>query len=170
MGLYLSIGLDFYLEIDKDIENESFSDKIRCSNVSCKKHHDLSYRKDGNFCTECGNAYEPTRISDGFSMPDAYEFCEQHLNDGDLFRGSNSDGGIPENLWRYNRRTDFMKEYIGDVDLADGGFVDLSKLDVELLISKFKKEQDIIDFTDVFERAYGKNKFKIKFGVFSEYS
>ena len=169
MGMSLSVSLNFYFEIDEELKKESFSERIRCSNNLCENHKNLVYSTNGDFCSNCGNPYERVTVSCGTSMPDAHDFCDEYLDGDEIVYNANTDSGIPENIWKYNFHTPFLKEDLGNVDLDDGGFVDLSKVDIEALITKFKKEDAVNKFLNAFYKVYGKDKIKVKFGIFSEY-
>lgn len=168
MGMYNSVGIDFYFEVDPALSAEQKATRYRCSNTECKNHRKEDYFKPDNFCSSCGSEIEGVEVSLGDVFPDAYDFCEKHLKGHEIFCTACSEGGgMPDGIWRYNLHPSFEICSFNEEMISSGGVFDLSELNVPVLIDQFMQEELVKVFLEAFESVYGKGYLTPKLGLFS---
>jgi hypothetical protein len=170
MGMSLSTKFNFYFEINENIAVVHQNKVTRCSNIKCVNHKNKHSNNKTKFCGECGKPFEQIIVDGEAKPPKACEFVEKYLDKNGIIYNAGEESGIPDNIWIYNYKIDFLNDFIGDSNLEYGGLIDLSKIDNLALIGKFKTLPYVKIFTEVFEREFGKGLFEIKFGIISYYN
>lgn len=168
MAMYVNMRLGFVFELDESMKvDQNIVEFRKCENKKAcgnNKNQPLEV----NFCPECGSKVVKEKHIDEPNFLSCYDFCETYLDGKEIVCTDN--GGLPDNIWLYNYKLadPDLEKLCHDGDFADQKtFIDLSQIDINSAIEKFKKNKNVKLVLDTFEKVYGKNKIRVKYGYFS---
>lgn len=168
MGMSRDMKIGFVFELDESLKtNESFRTVHNCSNTTCENHKKNLY--DKKFCSECGSKVIEKKQSLGKKYPQCYEFCEEFLDGDEVVATDN--GGLPENIWLYNyfiKAPELVPFCPSEEDVEESEFfLNISNLNIEEGIKRFKEIKEVKNFLTIFESVYGEGKIHVRYGFYS---